>query len=104
MTSVRSYYDPYPARRSTKQQRAMADLHEAHKDQVFDEVELAKLMVDGVLALGTHSMQGLRDLDDERRELAGTDAGQNFLLAEIEAAAKRKIQKINNNLYEPRRR
>lgn len=64
--------------------------------QVYDDVHLAALRVQGAVALGGHIMDGIVELDEHRRSLAGDDPVLKTLLADIEAATVRQVKSIQN--------
>jgi hypothetical protein len=63
------------------------------------EVRQAAMKADGALRFGEHVMEGLVELDEHRRALAGDDPTLNILLAEIEAETVGQVKKIQRNLY-----
>ena len=71
----------------------------ANAKQAYDEVRLAAFKVNGVFALGENIMDGAGDLDDHRRNRAGNDPVLNTMLAQIEANALLKAQRIQNDLF-----
>lgn len=66
---------------------------------VYDEVRLAAFKARGALELGAHVMDGVMELDEHRRELAGDDPVTVGLLAEIERQAINSAKAIQRNLY-----
>lgn len=66
---------------------------------VIDEVRLAALKADGVLRLTDRIMEGVVEMDDDRRHLARGDETKNLILAELEATAVQKLRGIQRQLY-----
>lgn len=69
-------------------------------EEVVSEVRMAGVKTDGAIALAAHVMEGVRDLDDERRVLAAGDPVTNQVLAEIELEAVRQVKKIQGALFD----
>lgn len=67
--------------------------------KLHDEVRLSAFKADGALALAGHIMDGVLQLDQHRRELAGDDPVINGLLASIENQAVRDITQIQKSLF-----
>lgn len=67
--------------------------------KVKDEVELAAFMVEGIEALAAKIMDGVNNLEDHRRMIAGGDASKMALHSTTEAIALAKIAQIQRNLY-----
>jgi hypothetical protein len=67
--------------------------------QTRGEVQIAGFMADGAMALAGHIMEGVVDLDAQRRMLAGNDPILNTLLADIEQTALFSVKKIQTGLY-----
>lgn len=78
-----------------KHDRAVA----AEAKKTYDQVRLSDLKVDGAMALASHIMEGLTDLDGQRRLLAQGDQVLDAILTRIEVNAVRAVNKIQNNLY-----
>jgi len=68
---------------------------------VYDEVRLAALKADGATALAGHMMNRLRDLDDNRRQVAQDDATLNLICAEFESEAVQQCKEIQRGLNSP---
>jgi hypothetical protein len=67
--------------------------------EVVNEVRLAAIEADGAMALAAHIMQGMVDLDEQRKSLMSNDPLLALMLGEIEATSVRQVKKIQNNLY-----
>lgn len=50
--------------------------------------------IDGITAVGVHTMERVVDLDDERRRLAGKDPLLNVLLSDVEQQAIRDMARV----------
>lgn len=81
---------PHPQPRPTPAER-----------QAKAAARLAKLEIDVAVIVGGHSMERLRDLDDHRRELAGSDPTLNLVLAELEATTIAHVKRIQRSLDDP---
>ncbi len=68
---------------------------------ICGEVRLAGLKADGAVALAQHMMARLRELDDDRRQLAKDDATLNLICAEIESEAVQQCKQIQRGLNSP---
>ena len=68
---------------------------------VYAEVRLAAVKTDGAVALASHMMSRLRELDDDRRQLAKEDATLNLICAEIESEAVQQCKQIQRGLNNP---
>jgi hypothetical protein len=66
---------------------------------VYNEVQLARIEVDGAMVLAEHIMNRTLNLDVTRRQLSQDDPLVNLMLAEIEATALRQARAIQNQLY-----
>jgi hypothetical protein len=67
---------------------------------VKGQVRHRRLQADGALALGAHVMDGLKELDNYRKQQAGDDVDINLLLGEIEAMTIRQVKHIQAALYD----
>lgn len=67
--------------------------------QVYDDVRLRGMQVDGAMALAAHVMDEAVQLDQKRLALAGTDPVLNGLLSDIEATALRQAKSIQQGLF-----
>ena len=68
---------------------------------VIDEVRRAGLKTDAAVALADHMMSRLRELDDNRRQLAKGDVTLNLICAEIESEAVQQCKEIQRRLNTP---
>ena len=66
---------------------------------VYDEVRLRGLQVDGAIALGGHIMEGVEALDARRHSLANGDMQMAMLLADIESNTIRQVKGIQASLF-----
>lgn len=66
---------------------------------VFDEVRLRGMQIDGAMALAGHIMEEAVELDAKRLSLAAGDPMTAALLADIEATALRQAKAIQSSLY-----
>jgi len=62
---------------------------------------MAALKTDGAVALASHMMSRLRELDDDRRQLAKDDSTLNLICAEIESEAVQQCKQIQRGLNSP---
>ena len=69
--------------------------------KVYDDVRLAALKAEGLMALSGKLMEELVELDAFRRELTQRDPALDALLLDIELAAARQVKSIQNHLYGP---
>jgi hypothetical protein len=67
--------------------------------EVYDEVRLAGLKVDGIMALSAHAMEATAGLDAHRKLVAGDDQVLNAVCADYEATAITDVKKIQRNLF-----
>ncbi len=65
---------------------------------VVDNVRLAALKADGVVALAGHIMEEFCELDGLRVRLAKGDLSKNMLMAEIEETAFQQVMKIQRGV------
>ena len=79
-----------------KQDRAIA----AKGKVTVDEVRFKALQADGAMALASHLMDGLIQLDAKAQSLAQGDPIKMAILMEIEAGAIRQCKNIQNSLYD----
>lgn len=68
--------------------------------EVYDEVRLRGMQVDGAFVLAGHIMGKAIELDQLRTSLAGDNLVHNQLLADIEATALRQAKGIQQSLFE----
>jgi hypothetical protein len=66
---------------------------------IYDEVRLAAFKADAPLVLAGHIMEGVKSLDNHRRELAKDDPVTNALLADIEQEALTQVKRIQRGLF-----
>lgn len=67
--------------------------------QIYDETRVAGLKATATLALASHMMEGISELDQHRKRLAGDDPMLNALLGQIEMGAIRKLSGIQTSLF-----
>lgn len=66
---------------------------------IYDAGQLAVMKAQVVLYFGERAMEGITDLDDERRHLAGNDQARNMFLAEFEATTAQQLKRIQRQLF-----
>lgn len=67
--------------------------------EVYNEVRIAGVEVDGAMALADHIMERAVELDGRRRSLAEDDPAINMMLTEIEVTAIRQAKHIQAGLF-----
>jgi hypothetical protein len=66
--------------------------------KVYDRVRLADFEARGIIALAGDVMEGVSELDEQRKKLAGNDAGLNAVLGQIELEAMNQVTQIVRNV------
>lgn len=69
--------------------------------EVFGEVLMARLRLQGLAVVGVEAMVQGDYVDDKRRELAGMDSTRNEFLGELEAEVHRGIKGIVRGFVNP---
>lgn len=96
LTSIVGYGDPDPAKRVSRRER------EEQKQllDVRNKVRMQGYKISGAIALGAHAMDGMLDLDQHRRLLAGDDQLTNIMLAQIEEITLRQVMREQRRLFD----
>jgi hypothetical protein len=67
---------------------------------IQEEVETAEDVVNGVYEVYESAMDGMAELDDHRKGLAGRDQALNMILGQMELDARKKIRRVVSGIFQ----